>query len=156
MVIAVEAGAREKKKKREEEEEEERGALVERERATSKQQNHSHSLSIPFFASSTLPPPPSTPPPTMAPTPALSLAHLQRVVADLTAKLPELPFDLPALPAFVEEALEAPLARPAAAAILVVAATLLAFAVASRKGKAVRGSVYVRGAGGETVRRSSR
>ena len=47
-------------------------------------------------------------------------------------------------------------ARPAAAAILVVAATLLAFTVASRKGKAVRGSVYVRGAGGETVRRSSR
>ena len=95
----------------------------------------------------------------MAPTPSLDLAHLKRVVGDLVSKLPplpELPFDLPPLPAFLEEALKAPLARPAAAAILVVAATLLAFSVASRKGKAVRGSVYVRGAGGETVRRSSR
>lgn len=95
----------------------------------------------------------------MAPAPSFDLAHLKRVVAELVAKLPplpKLPFDLPPLPAFVEEALEAPLARPAAAAILVVAATLLAFTVASRKSKAVRGSVYVRGAGGETVRRSSR
>ena len=92
----------------------------------------------------------------MAPTPSFDLAHLKRVAADLASKLPSLPFDLPPLPAFLEEALEAPLARPAAAAILVVATTLLAFSVASRKGKAVRGSVYVRGAGGETVRRSSR
>ena len=95
----------------------------------------------------------------MAPTPSFDLAHLKRVAADLVAKLPplpELPFDLPPLPAFLEEALDAPLAKPAAAAILAVAATLLAFSVASRRGKAVRGSVYVRGAGGETVRRSSR
>lgn len=96
---------------------------------------------------------------TMAPAPSFDLAHLKRAAADLVGKLPplpELPIDLPPLPAFVVEALEAPLARPAAAAILVVAATLLAFTIASRKGKAVRGSVYVRGAGGETVRRSSR
>lgn len=96
----------------------------------------------------------------MAPSHQFDLAHVKRALHDLQSKLPELPslpFDLPEP---VEKALKSldaiPLARPAALALAIVAATLLAFTVASKKGKAARGSIYVRGANGESIRRSSR